>query len=73
VDCGDVGGDYVHHGFDVRNRAMTKYLLLIFGFMIAVMPSMIAGVWNGQSFLGLVICLIAGGWILRSEALDRGL
>jgi hypothetical protein len=51
---------------------MTKYLLLIFGFMIAVMPSMIAGVWNGQSFLGLVICLIAGGWILRTEALDRG-
>lgn len=66
-----MGGDHVHDGCHVGNRAMTKYLLLIFGFMIAVMPTMIAGVWNGQSLLGLVMCLIAGGWILRTEAMDR--
>lgn len=48
-----------------------KYLLLIFGFIVAASPSMIRGVWDGQSFLGLVICLIAGGWILRTEAMDR--
>lgn len=50
---------------------MTKYLLLIFGFMVAVMPTMIAGVWNGQSLLGLIICLIAAGWIMRTEVMDR--
>ena len=48
-----------------------KWLLLIFGFLIAAMPTMIAGVWNGQSLLGLVMVLIAAGWILRTEAMDR--
>lgn len=70
VGC-HVGNDHVHHGYHVRNRAMTKYLLLIFGFMIAVMPTMIAGVWNGQSLFGLVMCLIAAGWIMRTEVMDR--
>jgi hypothetical protein len=48
-----------------------KYALLVVGFVLAATPTMIRGVWDGQSFLGLVLCLIAAGWIIRSEAMDR--
>jgi hypothetical protein len=48
-----------------------KYLLLVVGFVIATTPTMIRGVWDGQSFLGLIIVILAAGWILRSEAMDR--
>jgi hypothetical protein len=50
---------------------MTKYVLLLVGFLIALTPTMIRGVWDGQSFFGLVVCLIAAGWIIRSEAMNR--
>ena len=48
-----------------------KYALLVVGFVLATTPTMIRGVWDGQSFLGLVLCLVAAGWIIRSEAMDR--
>jgi hypothetical protein len=48
-----------------------KYVLLVFGFVVAASPTMIRGVWDGQSLFGLVLVLIAAGWILRSEAMDR--
>jgi hypothetical protein len=48
-----------------------KYALLVVGFTIAATPTAIRGVWDGQSLFGLVLCLIAAGWILRSEAMDR--
>jgi hypothetical protein len=48
-----------------------KYALLIVGFVIATTPTMIRGVWDGQSFLGLMIVMGAAGWIIRSEAMDR--
>ena len=46
---------------------MTKYILLILGFVIAVLPTAIAGVWNGQSLLGAILCLLAGAWILATD------
>ena len=48
-----------------------KYALLVVGFVIAATPTMIRGVWDGQSLFGLIIVLIAAGWILRTEAIDR--
>ena len=48
-----------------------KYALLAVGFVLAVTPTIFRGVWDGQSLFGLVVCLIAAGWILRSEAMDR--
>lgn len=48
-----------------------KWLLLIVGFTIAALPTAVRGVWDGQSFLGLIITMIAAGWILRTEAMDR--
>jgi hypothetical protein len=48
-----------------------KYLLLVVGFVLATTPTMIRGVWDGQSLFGLVLCLLAAGWIIRSEAMDR--
>lgn len=48
-----------------------KYALLVIGFVIAATPTMIRGVWDGQSLFGLVLVMIAAGWILRSEAMDR--
>jgi hypothetical protein len=49
-----------------------KYALLIVGFVIASTPTAIRGVWDGQSLFGLILVLLAAGWILRSEAIDRG-
>ena len=48
-----------------------KYALLVIGFTIAATPTAIRGVWDGQSLFGLIIVLIAAGWILRAEAIDR--
>ena len=48
-----------------------KYALLVVGFVIAATPTMIRGVWDGQSLFGLVLVLLAAGWIFRSEAMDR--
>jgi hypothetical protein len=48
-----------------------KYALLVVGFVLATTPTMIRGVWDGQSFLGFVLCVLAAGWIIRSEAMDR--
>ena len=48
-----------------------KYALLIIGFVIAATPTMVRGVWDGQSLFGLVLVLLAAGWILRTEAMDR--
>jgi hypothetical protein len=48
-----------------------KYALLVIGFVIAATPTAIRGVWDGQSLFGLMIVLLAAGWILRSEAMDR--
>jgi hypothetical protein len=48
-----------------------KYALLVIGFVIGATPTAIRGVWDGQSLFGLVLCMIAAGWILRSEAMDR--
>lgn len=44
--------------------------MLLFGFIIAVTPTMAYGVWNGMSLLGLCICILSAGFILRKE-LDR--
>jgi hypothetical protein len=49
-----------------------KYALLVFGFVVAATPTAIRGVWDGQSLFGLILVIIAAGWILRSEAMDRG-
>jgi hypothetical protein len=48
-----------------------KYALLVIGFTIAATPTAIRGVWDGQSLFGLILVMIAAGWILRSEAMDR--
>jgi hypothetical protein len=48
-----------------------KYAILAVGFLIAVTPTMVAGVWNGQSFLGLMIVMGAAGWIWRTEYMDK--
>ena len=34
-----------------------KYALLVVGFVIAATPTMIRGVWDGQSLFGLIIVL----------------
>ena len=47
-----------------------KWLLLIVGATIGALPTAVRGVWDGQSLLGLVIVLIAAGWILRTEIMD---
>ena len=49
-----------------------KYALLVIGFVIATPPTVIRDVWDGQSLFGLIVVMIAAGWILRSEAIDRG-
>jgi hypothetical protein len=41
--------------------------VLIVGFVIANVPSMFWGVWNGLSLLGLCICILSAGFILREE------
>jgi hypothetical protein len=48
-----------------------KWALLVVGFVVAASPTMIRGVWDGQSLFGLVLVLLAAGWILRTEAIDR--
>ena len=47
---------------------MMPSLLIITGFVVGAMPTFIAGVWNGQSLLGLVMCLIGGLWLMAREA-----
>lgn len=45
-------------------------VMLLFGFIIAITPTLAYGIWNGMSLLGLVLCLLSGGFILREE-MDR--
>jgi hypothetical protein len=42
---------------------------LIVGFVIAVTPTMFYQTWNGLSLLGVMIVLLAGGFIVRNEAM----
>lgn len=47
---------------------MMPTLLVIAGFVIGAMPTFIAGVWNGQSLLGLLMCVVGGFWLVAKEA-----
>jgi len=47
------------------------WAVLVVGFIVAVTPTMMLGVWNGASFLGLIVCLVAGGFIVRREYMDK--
>jgi len=49
-----------------------KWLLLVVGFAVAATPTAIRGVWDGQSMLGLMMVILAAGWIIRTESMDRG-
>jgi len=44
--------------------------MLLIGFMIASVPSMVYQTFNGLSLFGLMICLLAAGFILLKEV-DR--
>jgi len=46
------------------------YWMLLIGFTIASIPSMVYQVFNGISMLGLMICLLSAGFILLKEV-DR--
>jgi hypothetical protein len=47
-----------------------RYVILAIGFLIAIAPTLVQGVWNGQSFLGLMIVLISAGYIFRKDYLE---
>jgi hypothetical protein len=47
---------------------MMPSLLVIAGFMIGAMPTFVQGIWNGQSLLGLLMCVVGGIWLLAREA-----
>jgi len=47
------------------------YLVLVVGFIVAVMPTILFEVWNGASLLGVVLVLLAGGFILRREVMEH--
>jgi len=48
-----------------------RYALLAVGFLIAVTPTLVRGVWDGQSFLGLMIVAVAAAWIMRRDVIDK--
>jgi hypothetical protein len=47
---------------------MMPSLLVITGFVIGAMPTFIQGIWNGQSLLGLVMCVGGAFWLISREA-----
>lgn len=46
------------------------YAVLVVGFVTAVTPTLLWQTWNGLSLLGAVLVMLAGGFIVRLEAMD---
>ena len=45
------------------------YALLVVGFVTAVTPTLLWQTWNGLSLLGAMLVMLAGGFIVRQEAM----
>lgn len=46
------------------------WIMMMFGFIVAITPSLAYGVWNGMSLLGLCICILSAGFIMK-EGFDE--
>ena len=46
------------------------YAVLVVGFVTAVTPTLLWQTWNGLSLLGAMLVMLAGGFIVRREAMD---
>lgn len=41
------------------------WIVMLIGFVISVSPTMLFDVWNGASLFGLMVCMLAAGFIMR--------
>jgi hypothetical protein len=46
------------------------FVILVVGFLTAIAPTLLWQTWNGLSLLGVMVVLVAGGFIVRNEAMD---
>jgi hypothetical protein len=47
-----------------------KFVLFFTGFIVAMIPPVFFGVWNGVSMAGLMVTVLVAGFIVRDEVLN---
>jgi len=47
-----------------------KFVLFFTGFIVAMIPPVFFGVWNGVSMAGLMLTVLVAGFIVRDEVLN---